>query len=297
VTTLTDAPTGVTITEPGVYDIPSDAYHADPVPGGSLSSSSARKLLPPSCPARFRWDLDHPDPTAGKNQFDIGHAAHRLVLGAGAEFHVIDADDYRSKDARTQRDDARASGLTPLLAAEHDQAQAMATALRAHPLAGHLFDPAAGWPEVTLVWRDEPTGIMRRARVDWLPRHQPGRRLIVPDYKTTHSADLDALTRAIQQFGYHQQAAWYLDGIRALGLCGPDGAAFLFVAQEKTPPYLVTVLELDDTALRIGDIKNRRALQVYRHCTETNHWPAYHDGIALLGLPPWAIRDEGEDLL
>lgn len=39
-----------TITEPGVYDLPAEVYHADPVEGGSLSSTGARKLLPPSCP-------------------------------------------------------------------------------------------------------------------------------------------------------------------------------------------------------------------------------------------------------
>src|SRR5258708_26204894 len=40
----------------GVYGIPADAYHADPIEGGSLSSSGARRLLPPGCPALFRQD-------------------------------------------------------------------------------------------------------------------------------------------------------------------------------------------------------------------------------------------------
>jgi len=39
----------VLITEPGVYALPADVYHADPVAGGSLSSSGAKKLL--ACPA------------------------------------------------------------------------------------------------------------------------------------------------------------------------------------------------------------------------------------------------------
>jgi hypothetical protein len=48
------------ITEPGVYDIAEDHYHADPVPGGSLSNSGAKKLLPPSCPAKFAYEREHP---------------------------------------------------------------------------------------------------------------------------------------------------------------------------------------------------------------------------------------------
>ncbi len=34
------------ITAPGVYVIPADDYHADPVPGGSISASGARRILP-----------------------------------------------------------------------------------------------------------------------------------------------------------------------------------------------------------------------------------------------------------
>lgn len=291
------APAPLTITEPGVYDIPDTAYHADPVPGGSLSSTGARKLLAPSCPAKYRWEHDHADEVASNSNFDFGHAAHLHVLGAGPQLAVVDADNWRTKAAQEQQKEARAAGAVPVLAAEYATVQAMAAALRQHPIAGPLFAPGTGWPETTLVWRDDPTGIMRRARLDWLPKHRPGQRLIVPDYKTCHTADLDGLSKAVAQFGYHQQAAWYLDGIRALGLDGGEGAAFLFVAQEKTAPYIVTVLELDETALRVGQIRNRRALQVYAHCTEHNTWPAYHDGIALVGLPPWAVHQEGEDQL
>ena len=44
----------VVVDEPGVYDgLDEAAYHADPVPGGSLSASGAKLLLPPSCPALY----------------------------------------------------------------------------------------------------------------------------------------------------------------------------------------------------------------------------------------------------
>ncbi|MGW9447058.1 hypothetical protein, partial [Bacillus mobilis] len=58
--TATDERTLSAITRPGVYDgIPEAVYHRDPVPGGSLSSSGARKLLAPSCPALFKYDQEH----------------------------------------------------------------------------------------------------------------------------------------------------------------------------------------------------------------------------------------------
>jgi hypothetical protein len=289
---ILDAPITATITEPGAYDIDIDEYHADPVVGGSLSSSGARRLLPPSCPAKYRYERDHG--REPKRVWDLGHAAHKLVLGAGPHLEVIDADSYRTKAAQDQRDEAHAEGAVPLLAHEWDQVQAMAAALRAHPVSA-LFDPArGGWPEQSLVWRDGPTEVMCRARFDWLPAQGPGR-MLVPDYKTCVSADLDALSKAVAQHGYHQQAAWYLDGAQALGLAGPD-AAFVFVCQEKTPPYLVTPIELDSTALRIAAIKNRQALQIYAECTATDHWPSYHEGVAYLSLPRWAEYEYGDQL-
>ena len=51
----------------GVYDgMDEDAYHADPVPGGSLSASGAKLLLPPSCPALYHYRRDHPKAAQGR---------------------------------------------------------------------------------------------------------------------------------------------------------------------------------------------------------------------------------------
>ena len=283
----------VVVTEPGIYDIDVDDYHADPVPGGSLSSSGARKLLPPSCPAKFRYEQDNPGPSQARH-FDLGHAAHKLVLGVGAPLVVIEAANYRTKAAQEQQKAAHLAGHVPLLTHEHDQVQAMAAAIREHPIAGPLFNPEHGTPEVSLFWRDTPTGVMCRARIDWLPHQRPGRTIIV-DYKTCRTGDLDGLSRAVHDHGYHFQAAWYLAGAQALGLAGDD-AVFIFIAQEKEPPYLVTPFELDSTALRIAAAKTRQALQIYTHCTETDRWPGHWDGegAALLSLPPWAERAEGD---
>jgi len=279
------------VTEPGVYEMTAEEYHADPVPGGSLSSSGARRLLPPSCPALFWYEQDNGQ--APKQHFDLGHAAHQLVLGAGPDLVVIDKDSYRTKAAKEQRDEAHAAGDVPLLTDEYEQVKAMEAALRTHPVAAALFDPDHGRPEQSLVWRDGPTRIVRRARFDWLPDLVTGRRLIIPDYKTCHSANPDALTRAVVSFGYHQQAEWYRAGAQALGLAGDD-AAFVFVCQEKNPPYLVTIVELDATAMRIGATRNRRALQVYAECVRTGRWPAYSEAIELISLPVWAEIQEGE---
>jgi hypothetical protein len=275
---------GPIITEPGIYEMTNEQYHADPVPGGSLSSSGARRLLAPGCPALFDYERRHR--RAPRPQFDIGHAAHLLVLGEGPELVVIDAADWRTKAAQTERAVARESGAVPVLRHEFEQVQAMAEAIRRHPVAGALFNPAFGRPEQSLFWQDAMARVWRRARLDWLP-HPGAGRLIVPDYKTTVSAASDAIERSVHSYGYHQQAAWYLDAVRALGLAD-DSAQFVFVFQEKTAPYLVRVVQLSASAMRIGRHLNRKAIATYAECTAADRWPGYSDDIDVISLPAWA---------
>lgn len=126
-----------------------------------------------------------------------------------------------------------------------------------------------------------------RGRLDRLPAiPTTSGRLIVADYKTAASAAAGAFSRSAANYGYHQQAAWYLDGIRVL--LGVEDPAFVFVVQERDAPYLVNVIELDDTALTIGRDRNRTAIAKFNECTDNNRWPGYSDEVQLVGLPRWA---------
>lgn len=276
------------ITDPGLYrDIPSDVYHADPVPGGSLSSSGARRILPPGCPALFRWEQDHPKPATGA--MELGTIAHKTVLGTGPELVVVKAEDWRTKKAQTERKEARARGAVPLLEAEYSQVLDMTAELHSHPTAKLLLDPAHGEAEQTIAWIDLETDVWRRAMIDWLhgsPRIAP----MVVDYKTTVSASPEAIQKSVHRFGYYQQAPWYLDAVESVGY--PPDTRFVFIFQEKTPPYLVNVIELDDDALRRGDARNRQAIELYRVCAEADLWPGYPTDIQTVSLPTWTDDEE-----
>ena len=277
----------IVLDEPGVYDIPEYLYHADPVPGGSLSASGAKLLLPPSCPALYAYRRDHPKTSAA---FDFGTAAHLYVLGAGPLVEVIDADDWRTRKAQDARKEARANGAVAMLRGELDEVEAMSRAIWGHPLAAALLGPGRGDPEQSLFWQDDDAGIWRRARLDYLPRPGAGR-MIIPDYKTCDRADRESVRKAIANYGYFIQAAQYTDGVRALGL--DDDPAFVFIFQEKTPPYLVNVVQLDDEAMEAGRQRMRLACEMFRGCTETGIWPGYCDynqDPDVISLPPWVAR-------
>lgn len=276
-----------TIHEPGIYpDLEVDEYHADPVPEGSLSSSGARKLLAEP-PALFKYELDNPpDP---KPVFEIGHAAHRVVLGSGPELVKLPFDSLRTNAAKAFKAEATERGAIVLSEDMWGHVHAMADALREHPLAAALLDPDQGDPEQSLFWRDTATGEMLRARLDWLP-HTDGGRLIVPDYKTARTANPALFPRSAADYGYHMQDDYYLEGIRAHELAAE--VAFVFIVQEKTPPYLVSVCAFKDSDRALAHDQNRQAIELYHKCKTTGSWPGYDD-IYYVDLPTWYLIQNG----
>ncbi len=277
-------------TEPGIYEkFDENEYHRDP----ALSASGAKRLLPPNCPALFKHDRDNGG-RPNKRAFDVGHAAHAAVLGVGLELVVVDADNWMTKAAKAERDEAYAEGKCPILAKEKAAVDAMALEIRRHPIASKLLDPDHGKPEVSVFWHDGQRGIDRRARFDWLPNSDGGR-LIVPDYKTTASAEPRAFNRSIFNFGYDLQAVFYMDAIRAAGIA--DDVEFRFIAQETTAPYLITIHELDEIGLRLGRERVDRACAVFAECTATGIWPGYSDDIELVTPPLWLTDEYGMELI
>jgi len=269
--------------EPGVYDgISLDEYHSDTT---TLSSSGARKLLAPSCPALFKYEQDNPPDN--KDHLEFGSAAHTLVLGEGTEPTYLPYASWTGKAAQAERRELRAAGEIPMLEKQQADLEGIAAAVRRHPIASALFQPGFGKAEQSLYWTDGDTGVPCRARPDWLPAPSGGR-FIVPDLKTTLSADLESLSKSIAKFGYHQQAAWYLKGVRATGLA--ERPLFVFVFVEKTAPYLITVVQLDNDALDIGRRLNNTALSIYRECVESGRWPAYAEDVEIVSLPQYVAN-------
>lgn len=258
-----------------VYDMPEADYHAD---RESLSVSGAKVLL--KAPALFKWQQEHPP---YKDVWEFGSAVHALVLKRGMEeIYVAPFDDWKTRAAQAERKIARENRWSPILPSEWEQACEMEAALRRHSLAAQLL--SEGKPEVSAYAIDEPTGVIRRGRFDWLHPN------VIVDYKTAASAEPGAFAGSAAKVGYHMQAAWYLDLARDLG---HPAEAFAFIAQEKEPPYLVTVVELDDAAIQRGRELNRQALERFRDCTESGIWPGYQADTtyARVSLPRWAFYD------
>ena len=286
-----DQPPRTVITEHGLYPgIPPEVYHGDPWPGGSLSSSGARRIL--RSPATFRYG---PDVSTAAMEF--GTAAHAQLLGAGAEVvEVAGAANgaWSTNDAKAAVSAARESGQVPVKPEAYRKIKAMTAKLAEHRSAAALFAGDSGWPEVSGFWPDPVTGVTRRMRVDWLPHGADGL-CVIPDYKTTTDASWDAVSKQIARLGYHLAADWYCAGVRHFrpGI----ETRFVLVVQETEPPYLVACYQLDADALAEGARRNAIALEKYRDCRASGVWPGYdpEEGITLIGLPRWGYVPTYQD--
>jgi len=274
-TAAVEAPAEV---EPGLYDIPAELYHSDPIPGGSLSSSGARKLAT-ECPAAFKHWIDNQEPY--KAVFDFGTAAHKVVLDDGPELVLVERDIWNTNEVKAEVARIREAGNIPLKQRDLDKVHAMAKALREHPEAAELLEPGSGVAEQSLFWEDR--GVWRRARIDWLRRDGT-----IVDYKSARSANPSKLPNHVLDHGYHQQQEFYRDGALELGLTELV-CPFKFIFQEKEPPFLVSVIELDSAASAIGRHLNERALNTYALCRESGEWPGYLQ-TPLVSLPAWVER-------
>lgn len=266
------------ITDPGLYsDVPEDDYHSGAATSfESLSCSDCKLLAKPGGPALWHWQQSHPEPP--KRVFDIGSAVHAAILGTGPDLVCVPGE-WRSKAVKEEVDQWRQKGAIPLHRSDYRAVFGMVGAVTRHPLAASLLDECPRREASAYVGHGD---LYLRCRLDAI-----GPKGIV-DLKTVQSADPEAFARKAIELGYHQQAAWYRDMAQELGITeGP----FRFVAVEKTPPHLVSVIELDAATEQLGRDANQRAIDTYRRCVATDEWPGYDSQIATVSAPPWAFPE------
>ncbi len=274
-----------TVYGPGLHAMSAEVYHADPCAAPSLSSSIGRIIIAQS--ALHAWTA-HPRLNPAyrheeKDAFDLGSAAHALLLEGEDRMQVIDAEDFRTKAARELRDAARAAGRHPVLAAKYRDVQAMAQ--RAHEAIARCPDLsgltlADGDAEQVAIWREGDAWM--RVRFDWIAKARD----VILDYKTTSaSASPQAWPRTMAGLGGEFQGAFYHLGNERTG--GPVGAKFIFLVQETFPPYACSLQGLSPGYLDLGYSKAREAITTWQRCMASGIWPAYTPRVCWMEPPAW----------
>lgn len=272
---------------PGVYNFTAEQYHSDPCPEPALSATIGKLLITKS--PRHAWTASpqlNPkwEPT-NSSTFDIGRAAHRQVLGRGSEYTAIPEALLSSNGAASTKaakefiEECRQRGITPVKQEVADQVKAMAEVCHA-ALAefGIVLDPSQS--ELTAV--GEVDGVWCRMMTDNAPvapvRFPNGTRKVLLDFKTTEDAAPGRVYRAMENYGYDFQDAHYLDTWEA---ATGERRDFLFIMQEKVPPFEVSVAHLfnekDHSADWMEDARDKVAYArgTWRDCLDRDNWPGY----------------------
>ena len=286
------------------HNVSADVYHRDPTIEVSVSSGVLHTLVSQS--PRHAWcahsKLNPNWKPTDKTSFDIGRAAHALVLGDGkAEFELFDLPGWQNakKDDKEARAQAWRDKKIPLLVSQYDRMVAMAKAC--HAQLEHLRDGAGklignpltkGRPETALIWRDAQTGVLCRARLDWHPDDVHAG-LPLYDFKsTTGSAHPQQVERHLKGIGAYFQAAFYRRGFSQVHHVMPP--PFRFIVQETDEPYALSVPEVGPMNLGEADEDVTKALLMWRRCLSENVWPGYPARVYELEPAEWEIRQRDE---
>lgn len=267
--------------QPGIHQgVPSKVYHAF----DAVSASRLQKLN--RSPLHCRDAIDHPD-AHDTPALSFGRLVHTAILEPmvfHSTYAVEPQCDGRTTEGKAIKAAFRQANAGKEIVSSDDfaTAQAMAAVVAAHPYAGKLL-AVKDATEVSAVWTDPQTGLTCRARAD---ATAPRVRTLV-DIKTTEDAAPDEFERSIYKWGYHRQAAFYIDGMAA---CGVEYTRFVIVAIEKKRPHGICVFQLDDDAIEYGRRDYRNLVNLYARCVETGEWPGYPTQVQTIGIPDWARR-------
>ena len=261
--------------------IPDDVYHGGKVrtPGPQTSQSALKLLIAPSTPREFQHRLVTPQQP--KRVFDVGHAAHSLVLGVGAEFVRHPDELLTSTGAMGVKTESkqwvtacRDEGKIPLKGEDFDAVYRMAESILAHGRASELVTDPDRKPEVS-AYCEITEGLWLRSRFDLL-----GGGLV--DFKTAADPHPDAFRASAWRWGYHVQDVAYR---RAYALItGETPGPMTFVVVGKEAPHLVSIATLDPEFERLGNEQLDAAIAVYLEQL-AKHGAPDADGVVWDGLP------------
>lgn len=293
------------ITAPGFYNISLDRHHSQPCDGPSLTSGVLRKmeLATPADVWAFsklnsdRWEQED------KTALRLGRAMAAYVEGGMDEvskhFLVLPEDKPRRPTASqiSAYNDGKitdankksvefwaamdADPRDQITDAEQKMIENMGKVLAADPMASAVM---GGIPEVTMAYQDDQTGLWLLSRPDTVNFDGT-----VTDYKKINTQgrpfNYRLLDNRITDHGYDMQLAFAAEVFELLTGEWPSSAGV--IAQWDAPPHHVILREISEEDLRIGQFRNRRAINRFAECLQSGHWPGPGDDPGVYQRPQW----------
>lgn len=248
-------------------------------------------------PEKFKYFLEHPDE----------EKSPALIFGSACHKYVLEKDDFlneyavapgginrRTKEGKEtwERFCEENEGKEIIGQEDYETMVGMREALMKHPLAKKLLT-GKGQVEVPLFWTDKETGEKCKVKCDRIVTYR--RRKCIVDYKTAAAADTFHFNSSIWKYGYHLQAGMYAEGMQ-MAVKMKKLPGFLFVAQEKKPPYSVNVVEVSEEVMNAGLVKFHDLLGKYHNCKALDFYPGYCGDVPNdTFVPGWMEREMDDE--
>jgi hypothetical protein len=256
---------------------PIDVHTYRQHPAINISSLKAFSRSPAHAMVGFEEEKETTD------AMNIGSLLDHKVLGTPYLWTTSPFDDYRTKEARSWRDEQEARGVTVFKQDAIETVERMVEAVREHPVAGRLF-AEPGKAQVGMFGEFE--SCERKGLIDWLPATTP----VIVDLKKCRDASKAGFRRQIGQLRYDVQAAYYRDLYRDIT---GETRAWQWICVEDQAPYAVAVYQLDTESLDKGSSTWQSWIRQWMICEDTDSWPGYNgDSIQIIQSPTWILKDE-----
>lgn len=264
-----------------IPNMPFSEYAAD----GGLNHSSL-KLIDQSPMDFMLYKTRDEDTDSADKAF--GRAYHHFVLEPAtfaSNFMVTKKIVRRGGEWEKIKSQAEIENKQIIWEEEYEIIKSMRKVLGAHPLVPGLFDGSDR--ELSCFWQElGASGKSHRckSRIDIFNRGLG----IVADLKTTTSSHVKDFPKAIFDYNYDAQAAWYIRGLDKLGV--PEIKNFLLIAQMKEEPYHVMLYSLTIDTILYGHQECDERFQKYDACMFSGQWPGYSEEPFVVRTPEWKVK-------
>lgn len=249
-----------------------------------LSAGGIRNFLKSPAHYKAMIDKDEEEKDRETPALLFGSAAHSIVLTPQLNEVVIEPDiNKRTKEGKELYAHFKEENKDKIIVSEdiYETIFEMREVIKKHETASVLLE--SGIAESSGFWKHPKYGFWCKIRPDWRADDLN----VIVDYKTAVDASLEGFSKSAFNFGYDIQARWYQYGMYCLTQIKYD---FMFVVQEKTKPYAVSVFNVPMRMYEIGEQKIKKVCELYNECLEKDYWPAYNEGIQTLEIPTWANK-------
>ncbi len=256
----------------------------------SKSISRSQLFVMRKCPELFKYELENKKEATPAMIF--GQALHKFVLEPENffdEFAIIPKVDKRTSEGKELYSVFLNEAAEKIIISQEDfeTIQKMSEKVNENKYAKFLL---TGKKETSYYWTDDLTGEKLKCRPD-IKKDIDSENGVIADLKSTSSALTEDFMRDCIKCGYDLQVAMYKEGVEKYEQKHYD---FVFIAVEKTPPYVVNVLKADELLYKRGYDLFREYIGRVADCRKTNNWYGYNGFSGMInniGLPPYLLKE------